>query len=255
MNPPAWLDSALAIWGYWAVLVAVMVESMGVPFPGETGLLASAVYAGTGHALNIVLVIAAASAGAIIGDNIGYLVGRYGGYPLALRILRLFHIKETALHAAQDYFARHGDKTVFIGRFFALLRATVALMAGVTHMPWRRFLVWNALGGITWATIYGVLGFILGRNLPLLAEVARVIGVGGAILAAVVIVGVIFFWTRQRKRQAELPRGVVASESAEGARPAVHVKPMKPMKPAIPIRPAARRSGPVARRRAASHSA
>jgi membrane protein DedA with SNARE-associated domain len=200
MTAPAWLDHAIIAWGYWAVLVAVMAESMGVPFPGETGLVVAAVYAGTGRSLDIALVIAAASVGAILGDNVGYLVGRFGGYPLAQRVLRFFHAKDTALEAAQAYFAQHGDKTVFTGRFIALLRVSVAFMAGVSHMPWWRFLLWNALGGILWATLYGVLGYILGRNLALLGEVVRIIGVGGTIAAVVVIGGVIIFWFVRRNR-------------------------------------------------------
>jgi membrane protein DedA with SNARE-associated domain len=244
MTAPAWLDNVIMTWGYWAVLVAVMVESMGVPFPGETTLLVAAAYAGTGGSLNIVLVIAAASAGAILGDNIGYLVGRFGGYPLAWRFLRLFHIKPAALESAQDYFARHGDKTVFIGRFIALLRVTVAFMAGVTWMPWRRFLIWNALGGIAWATLYGSLGYILGRNLQLLGEIVRVIGIGGTILAIVAIGGVILFW--RRHRQTARLRGVIASDPPADARPT----PSTNSDRGAPVR-TPRRSGPVARRYAA----
>jgi membrane protein DedA with SNARE-associated domain len=245
MTAPAWVDTVIMTWGYWAVLVAVMLESMGVPFPGETTLLIAAAYAGTGGTLDIVLVIAAASVGAILGDNIGYLLGRFGGYPLAWRILHVFHIKPAALEAAQDYFARHGDKTVFIGRFIALLRATVAFMAGVTWMPWRSFLVWNALGGITWATVYGVLGYILGRNLALLGEIVRVIGVGGTILAIVAIGIVIFFW--RRRRQTALPRDVIASHPPADAKPKPSISHSDPDVSAR----TPRRSGPVARRLAA----
>jgi membrane protein DedA with SNARE-associated domain len=244
MTAPAWLEHVVVTWGYWAVLVAVMIESMGVPFPGETALLAAAVYAGTGGTLDIVLVIVAASAGAILGDNVGYLLGRFGGYPLAWRFLRFFHVKPGALEAAQDYFARHGDKTVFIGRFIALLRVTVAFMAGVTWMPWRRFLIWNALGGIAWATLYGVLGYILGRNLPLLGEIVSVIGIGGTILAVVAIGGVIFFW--RRHRQTALPRDVIANDPFADTEPRLSTKSDASVSARTP-----RRSGPVARRYAA----
>ncbi|HEX9037712.1 MAG TPA: DedA family protein [Ktedonobacterales bacterium] len=200
MAAPAWLDHAILAWGYWVVLGAVLLESMGVPFPGESGLLAAAIYAGTGRPLNIALVIVAASAGAIMGDNFGYVVGYFGGYPLVRRILQALRVKESALAFTQAYFERHGDKTVFIGRFFALLRVTVAFLAGVNHMTWRRFVVWNALGGIAWATVYGLLGYFLGHNLTLLGEVMRVIGVGGTVLLVTAIAALIIFFVVRRRR-------------------------------------------------------
>lgn len=240
MSAPAWLDQAILTWGYWAVLIAVALETMGVPFPGETGLLAAAIYAGTGRPLNIALVIVAASAGAILGDNTGYTAGYFGGYPLARRILRILRVKESALTYTQDYFARHGDKTVFIGRFFALLRATVAFVAGVSHMPWRRFLVWNALGGIVWATVYGLLGYLLGRNLSLLSEVVQVIGEGGtALLVAAVAALIIFLIIRRRRAEAELDGPAPPTPPHDAAHPTP---------PPASTRP---RSGPRTRRQAA----
>jgi membrane protein DedA with SNARE-associated domain len=227
MTAPAWLDQAILTWGYWVVLAAVMIETMGVPFPGETALLAAAIYAGTGRPLAIELVILAAAVGAILGDNFGYMVGRHGGYPLVRRVLRTFRVNESALDGGQAYFTRYGDKTVFIGRFFSIVRMTVAFLAGVNRMPWRRFLVWNALGGIVWATFYGLLGYILGRNLPLLNAVLNLIGVGGAILLAAAIVGAIIFWVARRRavrrRRAtagapetiEAPQTIPAPESQE----------------------------------------
>ncbi len=225
MSAPVWLDHAILQWGYWVVLVAVMIETMGVPFPGETSLLAAAIYAGTGRPLNIALIILAAAVGAILGDNFGYTVGRYGGYPLVRRILRAFRVKESALAGAQTYFARHGDKTVFIGRFFALLRVTVAFLAGVNHMKWRRFAFWNAAGGITWATVYGLLGYTLGHNLPLLNTVTRVIGVGGTVLLVVAVVGLVVFWFIRRRQAERRPlekrqRGTGVAHARDGS-PAV----------------------------------
>ncbi len=213
MIAPVWLDQAIITWGYWVVLLAVMIETTGVPFPGETALLVAAVYSGTGRPLSIALVILAAAVGAILGDNFSYMIGRYGGYPLVRRVLRAFHISESALDGAQAYFARHGDKTVFIGRFFAILRVTVAFLAGVNHMPRRRFLVWNALGGIVWATIYGLLGYILGRNLPLLEMTLRVMGLGGTILLVAAIAGLAIFWIIRRRRA--MRRLLVAGEEPE----------------------------------------
>lgn len=203
MTVPAWLDHAILIYGYWVILVAVALETMGVPFPGETSLLAGAIYAGTGGRLNIVLVIVAAAVGAIIGDNVGYSVGRYGGYPLLRRILRFFHLEsrsEKTLAYTQRFFERHGDKTVFFGRFFSLLRAWTAFLAGVNRMSWQRFLPWNAAGGIIWAIVYGLLGYYLGGNVSLLGSTLHVLGIGGAVAVGVVIVVIIgaVIWQRRR---------------------------------------------------------
>ncbi len=170
---PGWLDQALSTFGYVAVFVAVALESAGVPFPGETALIAAAVYAGTGRPLNIVGVIVAAAAGAIAGDNTGYTVGRFGGYALVRRFGHHLHIDLAKMESAQRFFARHGDKTGFFGRFVSILRTWVAFLAGVNRMPRPRFTFWNASGGIIWAIIYGLLGFILGRNIPLLVEILR----------------------------------------------------------------------------------
>ena len=210
---PSWLEHDIVSYGYWAVLVAVMLESMGVPFPGETALLAGAIYAGTTGHLNIALVIAAAAAGAILGDNIGYGIGHYGGYLLLLRVTHLLHINERAVKYAQTYFERHGDKTVFLGRFFSLLRTYVALLAGINRMPWRSFLFWNALGGIVWAIFYGLLGFILGKNLPLLGTVLHVIGTGGVVALVLFTLAVGVLWYRHRKRlQAEVERDATGDD-------------------------------------------
>lgn len=218
MTAPVWLDQAILTWGYWVVLVAVMIETMGVPFPGETALLAAAIYAGTGRPLSIELVILAAAIGAILGDNFGYSVGRFGGYPLVRRVMRVFRIPASALDGGQAYFARHGDKTVFIGRFVSILRVAVAFLAGVNRMPWRRFLVWNALGGITWAITFGMLGYTLGRHLPLLTAVLNVIGVGGTILLAAAIVGAIIFWLARRRHVARhLKEAAEATEEQASA--------------------------------------
>ena len=215
MTAPAWLDQAILSYGYWVVLVAVALETMGVPFPGETTLLAAAVYAGTGSPLNIAWVIAFAAAGAIIGDNIGFSVGWYGGYPLARRILRLLHVRESALDYTRHYFARHGDKTVFVGRFFSLLRVTVAFLAGVNHMPRRVFFVWNATGGIVWALVYGLLGYFLGRNLPLLARVTQALGIGGAVVVAAFIAGLIALWLIHRRHEAQAAEEPVTEGETE----------------------------------------
>lgn len=200
MQFPLWLQHGIEMYGYWIVLVAVALESLGVPFPGETALLAAAVYAGTTGRLNIVGVIVAAAVGAILGDNIGYSIGRIGGYPLVRTLTRLLRIEDKSLYYTERFFARHGNKTVFLGRFFSLLRTYVALFAGINRMPWRSFLFWNAAGGIVWAIAYGLLGYILGRNLPLLGAVLRVLGIGGIVALVVFVVIVVALWLVRRRR-------------------------------------------------------
>ena len=205
MQFPSWLNAGLGTYGYWIVFVAVALESMGVPFPGETALVAGAVYAGVTHDLNIALVIAAASAGAIIGDNIGFTIGYRGGRALIERIGHALHLNLRGLRYTERYFQRHGDKTVFFGRFFSILRTYVALFAGINRMQWRRFFAFNAVGGITWALIYGLLGYFLG-NSPLLPKILHILGVGGLVLLGVAIVAVvvaIVIWRRRREARAE----------------------------------------------------
>lgn len=199
MTIPLWLDQAIAVFGYWAVFVGVGLESTGIPFPGETALLAAAVYAGTGSSMNIVGVIIAAAAGAIIGDNTGYSIGRYGGRRLVHRFGHLIGLDDAKLDAAKRYFERHGDKTVFFGRFISILRTWAAFLAGLNHMPWPHFLFWNALGGIVWSLVYGLLGYFLGRNLPLLERIVRYLGIGGVVVAVAIVIAIIaVLWWRRR---------------------------------------------------------
>src|SRR6266568_8926670 len=158
------LTQLLVTYGYWAVLLFVAIESTGIPFPGETMLLVAAIYAGATHRLSIVLVIGAAAAGAILGDNLGFWVGREGGYRLLRRYGHLIRLEERKLKLGQYLFMKHGGKVVFFGRFVAVLRAWAAFLAGTNRMPWPRFLFFNAAGGIVWATLYGLGGYLLGDN-------------------------------------------------------------------------------------------
>ena len=215
---PTWLNDAILNYGYWIVFAAIAIESLGIPFPGETALLAGAIYAATTHHLSIPVVIIAASAGAIMGDNIGFLIGHYGGHALLLRLTRTrlaraIHFDEAKIGYAQRYFARYGDKTVFIGRFFSLLRTWVAFLAGTNRMRWSSFLFWNATGGIAWATVYGVLGFVLGHNLPLLGKVLSILGVFGVALGVLCVVGIVA-WVVSRKRREHRALASVRVESA-----------------------------------------
>jgi membrane protein DedA with SNARE-associated domain len=180
------VDYLLKTYGYLAVFLLVGAESLGIPLPGETMLITAAIYAGTTHRLSIVLVILAAASGAIIGDNIGYAIGRLGGYPLLRRFGRYIRLDERRLSLGQYLFQLHGAKVVFFGRFVAILRTYAAFLAGVNLMPWRRFLVFNALGGIVWSTLYGLGGYLLGRQLVRLSgpiDIALVVVGGLAVIA------------------------------------------------------------------------
>ena len=180
------MTNLVAQYGYLAVLVIVGLESTGVPLPGETTLVAAALYAGATHNLNIVGVVIAAAVGAILGDNLGYLIGHWGGYRLLIRYGRYIRLSEKRIKIARYLFLRYGGEVVFFGRFTAILRAYAAFLAGTTRMPWRRFLFFNAAGGIAWATIYGGGAYLLGRQIERLSVPFEIVFVAAAVIAIVV---------------------------------------------------------------------
>ena len=180
------LDSLLSNFGYVAVFALIGIESLGIPVPGETMLVTAAVYAGATQRLAIAGVIAFAIAGAVIGDNIGYAVGRRSGFRLLVRHGHKVRIKESHLKVARYMFDRHGGKVVFFGRFVAVLRTYAAFLAGVGHMHWRRFLAFNAAGGILWALIFGLAGFYGQKAFERLSTPINV-GLGAAGVCGVVV--------------------------------------------------------------------
>jgi membrane protein DedA with SNARE-associated domain len=160
---------------YIAIFIIIAGESMGIPLPGETMLLTASIYAGTTHRLSILFVILAASLGAIIGDNLGYIIGRKGGYPLLRHFGKYIKLDEAKLKVGQYLYMRQGGKIVFFGRFVTVLRTWAAFLAGVNKMHWKSFLLFNAGGGIVWASFYGTLGFLLGRHVQYLSRPLRVV--------------------------------------------------------------------------------
>jgi membrane protein DedA with SNARE-associated domain len=174
-------------YGLVFVFGIVCLESAGLWVPGETALIAAGVYASKGH-LSIEGVVAVAAAGAIIGDNIGYWLGREGGRRLLYRYAVLTRFADRVMPPAERFFARHGGKAVFLARFFGGLRVTGAWMAGITRMAWWRFLVWNAAGGIVWAVGVGLVSFYAGKAA---ADTIARYGVYGGIGAAAVVVLVV----------------------------------------------------------------
>jgi len=173
--------------GLILLFVLVAMESAGVPLPGETALVAAAILAERGH-YSLVAVIVVAAAAAIAGDNAGYWIGRKGGRALLRRTPIVRGYFERALPPSERFFRRHGAKTVFLGRFVAILRVTAAWLAGISHMQWWRFLLWNATGGIVWAALVAVVAYRFGDAA---AEAISRYGLVGA--AAVLVVGVIAF--------------------------------------------------------------
>ena len=189
------LEAIIQSIGYPAVFIFVAGECMGIPMPGETGLLIAAATAGTGKIFNIYAVIAVASAAAIIGDTVGYWIGRKGGRKVVLRLMGKFHIKQEHLEKTERFFSRHGGKAVFFGRSFSYLRVLTALLAGVSHMYYPRFLLFNALGGITWAVVFGMAGFHFGKNLGFFRSIMHEIAIG-ILVVAVIAAGIYFLRKR-----------------------------------------------------------
>jgi membrane-associated protein len=182
--------------GYSVVFALIAVETMGIPVPGETALITAALLAHDGK-MEIVPLIALAAAAAILGDNVGFAIGRKGGRRL-FELPGPFHRHRLeALAVGEPFFARHGPKAVFLGRWVAGLRIASAWLAGMNKMHWPRFLFWNALGGICWATSIGLGVYIAGHAFE------KVLGVGGIVAAGVVsgvLIGV-FIWKRMRSRR------------------------------------------------------
>jgi len=196
----------ISTYGCWAVALIVTLESMGVPLPGESTVIAMAIYAAKTGQTNIAAVIGAAAAGAILGDNIGYWIGWKFGYPLVVRFGRYIRLTEPRLKLGQYLFLRYGGRIVFLGRFVAEIRTFGALLAGINCMDWGRFLVANAAGGIVWATVYGLGGYLVGDRVP------HLLGpVGIALFAAVVVAAVamfVFLRRNERRLQAEAEKAL-----------------------------------------------
>ncbi len=191
----SWVQHVITSYGYAAVFVIVMLESAGVPLPGETILVSAAAFAGGRHTLHLGYIIAAAAGGAIIGDNIGFWVGREFGTTLLSKWGHLIGLDERKRRLGQYLFARHGGKIVFFGRFIALLRAFAALLAGTNRLAPLRFLFFNAAGGIVWATVFGVGAYSVGEG------IRRIAGPFGwaALIAAVVCAAVL--WRYYKKNE------------------------------------------------------
>jgi membrane protein DedA with SNARE-associated domain len=186
--------------GYGAVFGFVAIESLGVPFPGETMLSTAAAYAGATHVLSLWLIWLCAAAGAIIGDNIGFAIGHWGGYRLLRRFGPKVRLDTAKLKVGKLLFDRHGGKVVFFGRFVSILRTYAAFLAGTNRMRYWRFLAFNAAGGIVWSGIYAV-GFYYAGHAFSRARGSVDVGIG---IAAGLIVIAFIVWVRRNEKRLEL---------------------------------------------------
>jgi membrane protein DedA with SNARE-associated domain len=182
------LQQLLQSWGYGVIFVAMLLENAGLPLPGETVTLLGGYAAGSGQ-LQVFGVLGAAAAGAMLGDNLGYWVGRRAGWPLILRVGRLLGQSPEQLERLRDSFQRHAGKSVLLGRFVAVLRVVAGPMAGAVHMPYRRFLICNTAGALLWASTMVTLAWLGGRWVPLNVMVRGVVqfGLGALVLVALVV--------------------------------------------------------------------
>jgi membrane protein DedA with SNARE-associated domain len=185
-----------AQYGYWAVFVPVFLETAGLPLPGETSLLFAGVASSTGR-IDVFWTIVVGATAAILGDNVGYAIGRFGGRRLVMKLAHIGGI-EKSLAWGEAYFERRGGITVFFARWLPGLRIFGAWIAGMVHMKWWKFAIWNAAGGIAWTTSIVLLGHFFGKSIHV---VERVLGIGGVIALLVVAVALIVLWRRHEKRK------------------------------------------------------
>jgi len=186
--------------GYPSAGLGILIESSGVPFPGEALLLAAAAWAAVRHH-SIALVILFGFLGATAGADIGYYLGFRGGRPFVERFGHLFHIRPEHLARAELFFARHGDKAVITARFVLGLRTWASILAGMARMPFWRFQFFSAVGGLLWAAAVGIAGYVLGNNLPLLETIIRAIGIGGLTVLLLIVLALVVATERATHRR------------------------------------------------------
>jgi len=191
------LSHLIIHYGYAMVVVLVFAEGVGLPLPGETALITAAAFAAQHNRLSITGVVIASVIGAAGGGLGGYWIGRTGGLSVLERHGRYIGVTKARIARARKFFTEHGPKAVFAARFIAILRMFAGLLAGVTHMRFWLFFLWNALGAIAWSLLFGTLGYLFGNNLPWLE---KEIGRTSLVVFGVVVVIAIFFWHRHQRR-------------------------------------------------------
>ena len=216
MDPMPFLSHAeiahlLTAYGYVVVALIVGIEGMGIPLPGEATLIAASIVAGTTHELDIVLVVAAAGTGAVLGDNAGFWIGRSLGYRLLNKYGSYVWLTERRIILGRYLFTRYGGTLVFIGRFIALLRTLAPFVAGANRMPWRRFAPFNAAGGAAWASVYGSAAYMLGK------EAHGIMGRAGLLLAVLGVAAVAAAWIFVKRNEVRLEAEAVRAPAPPAA--------------------------------------
>jgi membrane protein DedA with SNARE-associated domain len=212
------LASPLQHYGLWAIFFLVLIEDFGIPVPGETVIIAASIYAGSGR-LNVVAVGVIAFFAAVIGDNIGYGIGRFGGRRLVDRWGKYVFLTPERLDKAEEFFDRQGAKIITIARFIEGLRQANGIIAGITKMHWLRFLAYNALGAGLWVGTWVSIGYFAGQHINTIYGVVTRYSLYVAIAAVVVIVALIARHVIRKRRAAVRPAGSPAG-SADVAAPA-----------------------------------
>jgi membrane protein DedA with SNARE-associated domain len=178
------LAHLISAYGIWLIALIIALECICIPVPGETTLVAAAIYAGTTQELNIVSVILAAIVGGIVGNVIAFWIGREYGYRLLVRYGSYVHLDETRIKIGEYLFLRHGSKVVFFARFIPVLRSFAAVLAGANRMPWRSFMIANVAGAVAWVGLDCTLAYLIGEELT---KVAGPVGIGLALLVVVLL--------------------------------------------------------------------
>jgi len=213
------LAPVLDHWGYLAVGGLLLLEDFGVPVPGETMLIAAAVYAGAGR-LNVVAVGVIGFIAAVVGDNIGFAIGHFGGRALALRFGRYVFLAAERLERAESFFARHGGKIIVVARFIEGLRQANGIVAGITGMHWRRFLAFNALGAALWVGTWVSVGYLAGAHITAIYDQVTRYSLYALIALAVLAAALIARHLLRRRRASPQPEPARGhSEHAGNKRP------------------------------------
>lgn len=189
-------------YGYWAVFGGILLEDFGLPLPGETLLIAGSAYAARGN-IDIVWVLALAWVGAVIGDNIGYLIGRFGGRRLALKWGRYVWLTEEKLAALERFFHRYGGEIVIVARFFAGLRQFNGIIAGIAYMEWKRFVLFNILGAFLWVGAWGGAAYFFGHQISTLLAGHRYASWAALAVVATALLISAYLLIRRRRANAQ----------------------------------------------------
>jgi membrane protein DedA with SNARE-associated domain len=229
---PGFLDvvgTYLGHYGYWSILLLVMIEDFGIPVPGETILIAGGIYAGAGR-LNIVAVGIIGFVAAVIGDNIGFAIGHFGGRALALRWGKYLFLTEERLNKTEAFFNRHGGKIIVVARFIEGLRQANGIIAGITGMRWRHFLAYNVVGAALWVGAWVSIGYFAGSSIDSIYHAITKYSYY-VIIALVVLVVAYIIWRVRRRRRA-VPAEAGRSRPAQDATSAAQPRPAQVASPA-----------------------